>query len=89
MVAINKKNFELVKVHRDCFDCEDFKKKYTETLDKYDVIVGDYSSNILRLKGFTSKQPDSINYINTIPDYLNESCNYNCPYFIVKKVKNV
>jgi len=89
MITIDKLQFELVKEHRDCFDEEGFKQKYTEALDKYDVIVGDYSSNILRLKGFTSKHPDSIHYINTIPDYINESCNYNCQYFIIKRVKNV
>ncbi|MDF2700116.1 MAG: hypothetical protein K0Q49_1672 [Haloplasmataceae bacterium] len=89
MFIVDKKTFELVKQHRDCFVEDLFKQKYTEALDKYDVIVGDFSSNILRLKGFTSKNQESTNYVNTIPDYLNESCNYNCPYFIVKKVKSV
>lgn len=89
MFTIEKKAFELVKEHRDCFNEEIFKQKYTEALDKYDVIVGDFASEFLRLKGFTTRQPEASNYINTIPDYLNESCNYNCPYFIVKRVKNV
>lgn len=87
MIIIHDKCFELVKEHRDAFNEQVFKDRYTETLDKYDVIVGDISSNILRLKGFTSKNPDSPSYVNRIPDYLNESCNYNCPYFILKIVK--
>jgi len=89
MIIINNKFFELVKEHRDAFNEQIFKEKYTETLDKYDVIVGDISSNIMRLKGFTSKKPDSHSYVKLIPDYLSESCNYNCPYFIVKRIKNV
>lgn len=89
MITIDKKNFELIKEYRECFDEVLFKQKYTDTLDKYDVIVGDMSSNLLRLKGFTIKNQESHNHIKTIPDYLSESCNYNCPYFIVKRVKNV
>jgi len=89
MIKIDNKAFELVKEHREGFSETLFKEKYTETLDKYDVIVGDMSSNILRLKGFTNKKPDSPFYVNMIPDYLNESCNYNCPYFIIKRVKDV
>ncbi len=89
MIVIDNKVFELVKEHRDAFNETIFKDRYTDALDKYDVIVGDMSSNILRLKGFTTKNPESPAYVKTIPDYLNESCNYNCPYFILKRVKNV
>lgn len=87
MIEINNKMFELVKDYREAFDEEQFKKKYTEALDKYDVIVGDIASELLRLKGFTSKKNDRLAHINMIPDYLNESCNYNTPYFIIKRVK--
>lgn len=87
MIVVNNKVFELVKEHRDAFNEQVFKEKYVDILDKYDVIVGDLSSNILRLKGFTTKDVNSPAYVNTIPDYLNESCNYNCPYFILKRVK--
>jgi uncharacterized protein YutD len=89
MILVNNKVFELVKEHRDAFNEQMFKEKYTESLDKYDVIVGDISSNILRLKGFTSKNQNSPAYVMLIPDYLSESCNYNCPYFIVKRVSDV
>ncbi|HEY8365433.1 MAG TPA: YutD family protein [Haloplasmataceae bacterium] len=88
MIVINNKVFELIKEHRDAFNEQAFKERYTEALDKYDIIVGDISSNILRLKGFTTKDQESPAYVKMIPDYLNESCNYNCPYFILKKVKS-
>ena len=86
MIEFDDKQFELIKDYREAFNEEEFKKKYIEALDKYDVIVGDVSSNILRLKGFTT-HPSKNNHVSTIPDYLNESCNYNTPYFIVKRVK--
>ena len=88
MIVVNNKVFELVKEYRQAFNEDTFKDKYTEALDKYDVIVGDISANILRLKGFTVKNSNSSTHVNTIPDYLNESCNYNCPYFIIKRIKN-
>ncbi|ERJ13367.1 YutD family protein [Haloplasma contractile] len=89
MIEIGNKKFEIVKDYRDGFDEEVFTKKYTGTLDKYNVIVGDISSNLLRLKGFTTKgNKRSSKHVNAIPDYLNEACNYNCPYFIVKRVSD-
>jgi uncharacterized protein YutD len=87
MIEFQNKKFELIKDYREAFDPEVFKKKYTEALDKYDVIVGDIASEMLRLKGFTTKESSHLSHISTIPDYLNESCNYNTPYFIVKRVK--
>lgn len=87
MIEFDNKIFELIKEYREAFDEELFKKKYTETLDKYDVIVGDIASNLLRLKGFTVKESSHLSHVSTIPDYLNEACNYNTPYFIVKRVR--
>jgi len=57
---------------------DDFNKRYIDILNIYPYIVGDYSANILRMKGFTKD-----NYIR-IPDYLVESCAPNCAYFILK-----
>lgn len=88
MIEINERKFELIKDYRECFDEEMFKNRYSETLDKYDVIVGDVASNLLRLKGFKFKTNHHYeSSIKTIPDYLNESINYNAPYFIVKRVR--
>lgn len=86
IIEINNKKFEIIKDYREAFDVEKFKKKYTDTLDKYDVIVGDIAADMLRLKGFTLNK-EHLSHVSTIPDYLSESCNYNAPYFIIKKVK--
>lgn len=81
-------NFEIIKDYRDAFDIEMFTNKYIEgVFDKYTYIVGDISSTILRLKGFNSRNKGSNSY-KYIPDYLSESCNANCAYFVLKRIKD-
>jgi uncharacterized protein YutD len=87
MIEIQNREYELIKDYRDAYNLEQFKKRYSEMLDKYDVIVGDIASDMLRLKGFSLKEQNNLSHVSTIPDYLNESCNYNTPYFILKRVK--
>jgi len=79
--------FELIKNYRDAFDLEMFLARYVDVAyDKYTYLVGDLSATILRIKGFSS-DPKSVNGYKKIPDYLSESCNVNCAYFILKRVK--
>ncbi len=74
-----KGQFVLVRNYRDAFDLEKFIEKYLEEyFNKYPLIVGDLSSSILRLKGF-----DDDNKIN---DYLDHSCAFGCPFYVLKKV---
>ena len=82
-IKTSKGDFTLIKNYRDCFDKEAFEERYIEEIhNKYRYFVGDYSSDILRIKGFfENKNP---NYHN-IPDYLNESCQLNCAYYILKR----
>ena len=66
---------------------EMFEKKYLpEYFDKYVYLVGDLADDILRLKGFAldSKSP---NYFHYIPEYITESCAYNCKYYVLKRVR--
>eukprot|EP01156_Anaeramoeba_ignava_P019506 Anaeramoba_ignava/a96442_4.p2 GENE.a96442_4~~a96442_4.p2 ORF type:complete len:109 (-),score=12.65 a96442_4:179-505(-) len=78
--------FELVKDYREAFNLEMFIERYVAVaFNKYTYIVGDVSSEKLRLRGF-NKDPKSTNGFTRIPDYLNESCNYNCAYFILKRL---
>lgn len=80
-------NFELVKNYREGFDIAVFNEKYVPVaFDRYTFIVGDVSAGIMRLKGFAN-DPKSPNSFKKIPDYLNESCNMNTAYFILKRMK--
>jgi len=74
-------NFILIKNHREAFDVKSFTERYVDYLDQYTYIVGDYSAGMLRLKGFSKKQKD------TIFDYLMESTTPNAPYFILERVE--
>jgi uncharacterized protein YutD len=81
--------YELIKDYRSGFDIVMFNAKYIpETFEKFTYIVGDVSSGILRLKGF-SNNVKSVNSYKKIPDYLNESCNMNTAYFILKRYSEV
>lgn len=87
MIETKYGNFELVKNYKEAFDIVKFEDKYlTDVFQPYMYIVGDVSSEKLRLKGFTGDAKGKNGY-KTIPDYLSESCNPNCPYYILKRVK--
>lgn len=90
MVIKTKKGmFQIQKDYRGAFNEEAFNEKYIEEcLDKYLYIVGDISSNILRLKGFNN-DPKSESYYGFISDYLQTSCAFGCPYYVLKRIKTV
>ncbi|WP_421381139.1 YutD family protein [Bacillus salacetis] len=90
MVCINNVCYELIEEFRDGFNEEAFKTRYSDILNKYDYILGDWGYGQLRLKGFFDDQNQKATFdtkITTIKDYLYEYCNFGCPYFVVKKTK--
>lgn len=89
MVIKTKKGmYQIQKDYRNAFNEEAFVDKYIEEcMDKYMYIVGDISSGILRLKGFDT-DPKSKNYYGFIDDYLQTSCAFGCPYYVLKRIKS-
>lgn len=86
VVETIKGKYEMVKDYRNAFNKEQFEEKYIEEcFDKYPYLVGDISSGLLRIKGFNETENDPNNY-KRIPDYLSESCSFNCAYFILKRI---
>lgn len=86
IVETNKGTYEVIKNIKEAFDVKAFEDRYIEEcFDKYEYLVGDVSSGILRIKGFSLN--DKENNVKTIPDYLNESCAYGCPYYILERKK--
>jgi uncharacterized protein YutD len=81
--------YRILTDHKESWDSEAFKKRYSEILNKYDYIVGDWGYNQLRLKGFykddhfRATPETSISYLQ---EYLNEFCNYGCSYFILERL---
>ncbi len=73
--------FTLVHNHKDAFEMKTFNDRYVDYFNKFLYIVGDFSAQMLRLKGFHDKEEA------LIADYLMESAVPNAPYFILKRVE--
>jgi len=89
VIVVAGKTYELVKENRNGWNYEAFRSRYSEVLDRYDYIVGDWGYNQLRLKGFFREghpKATKDTSIAGVQDYLNEYCNFGCAYFIVEKV---
>ncbi|WP_096190054.1 YutD family protein [Evansella halocellulosilytica] len=90
MIRIQGNTFELVEDVRDGWVEEEFKNRYSDVLNKYDYIVGDWGYEQLRLKGFFDDKHRKSSFdakISSLPEYLYEYCNFGCAYFVVRKVK--
>ena len=84
------KTFHLVMNFRDGFKADKLEQRFSEILDKYDYIVGDWGFEQLRLKGFFSSSRKNMmaeNKIDRLEDYLNEFCNYGAPYFVLRRIR--
>ena len=81
MIETEHGNFEIIKDYKEALEIKTFNERYVPFLDKYTFIVGDYSADMLRFKGFSDEKSE------TIPDYLMESATPNAPYFILKRIK--
>lgn len=90
MITVQNQFFELIKEEKNGFNEEAFKERYSEILNKYDFIVGDWGYNQLRLRGFFDDQNQKATYdtkISTLEEYIFEYCNFGCAYFVLKKIK--
>ncbi|MED4609532.1 YutD family protein, partial [Paenibacillus validus] len=88
MIQISNKTYEVFVDHKNGWRPEAFRERYSEVLDRYDYIVGDWGYSQLRLRGFfKDNHPKATKdtVISTIEDYLNEYCNFGCAYFILEK----
>lgn len=79
--------FKLVHNEKDAFNAEYFEQRFSEWLLKYDYLVGDWSSEQLRLKGFYKDNHNArkSSRLSRLDDYLKEYCAFGCAYFILAK----
>ncbi|WCM60460.1 YutD-like domain-containing protein [Paenibacillus polymyxa] len=92
MFQIGGKNYELLQDHKNGWNPEAFRDRYSEVLDRYDYIIGDWGYNQLRLKGFYRDGHPKANKdtsIVVLDDYINEYCNFGCAYFVLQKSREV
>lgn len=88
-VRIQGLYFQLIHNERSGWNPEAFKERYSDILDKYDYIVGDWGYGQLRLKGFYDDKNKKALFeqrIGFLDQYIQEYCNFGCSYFVVKKM---
>lgn len=88
-IVINDVEYDLIKDYKNVFNQEELLEKITDYFDNFDYILGDYSYDRLRLKGFCNKDNKGLKEINDfdyIEQYINDYCSYNCGYYILEKV---
>ena len=86
VIKTSKGMYRILRNFRDAFDKEMFENKYLEEyFDKYPYIVGDYSSGILRLKGFDDNKASN-NYYQNIDKYLDDSCAFGAPFYVLTRI---
>jgi uncharacterized protein YutD len=90
LIRIQAGTYELVEENRDGWNPEAFRERYSDVLDKYDYIVGDWGYGQLRLRGFYDNNNRKVPFeqkIASLDEYLQEFCNFGCAYFVLRRVK--
>ena len=88
LINIAGKSYELVLENKSGWNAEAFRNRYSEVLERYDYIVGDWGYEQLRLKGFFkdgSSKATKESGFSFVVDYINEYCNFGCAYFVLEK----
>ncbi|HEL1584562.1 TPA: DUF1027 domain-containing protein [Streptococcus suis] len=77
---------DLVENYKEAFDQTVFGQRFSPIMLKFDYIVGDWSNEQLRLKGFyeDEKAVRSDLKISRLEDYLIEFCSFGCAYFVLE-----
>ena len=90
-LKINKQLYRILINKRDAIDLETLRRKYDPYLDQYDFIVGDVSSEHLRLKGFYKDNVRTAidRKVKAISDYVVEYCNPGAAYFVLELISPV
>lgn len=85
-LKINKQLYQIVVNKQEAINLDVLRKKYDPYLDKYDFLVGDVSSDHLRLRGFYKDNVQTAidRKQCAIADYLMEFCNPGGPYFVLQ-----
>lgn len=89
-IEITGKKYEVIRNDNDCINKEELSEKLTDYFDNFDYILGDYSYEKVRLKGFnesSNKKVTKINDIKFVDEYIKDYCSYGSKIFLIKKVK--
>ncbi|WP_081413361.1 YutD family protein [Aneurinibacillus terranovensis] len=90
MIRIQGNVYELIEENKNGFKLEAVKERYSDILNKFDYLVGDWGYGQLRLKGLfedTNRKAPYDSRLSFLDEYLLEYCNFGCAYFVLKKSK--
>ncbi|SFJ40835.1 Uncharacterized protein YutD [Halobacillus dabanensis] len=90
MIELSGKTYDILEDFQEGFQQEEVESRFSDILNKYDFIVGDWGYGQLRLKGFYDDQNSKATFdtkISTLEDYLYEYCNFGCSYFVLKRIR--
>lgn len=90
-IKIGEQVYKILINKFDAIDIELLRKKYDPFLNQYDFLVGDISSDHLRLKGFykDTVRTSIDKKQRAIADYLTEYCNPGSAYFVLQLITPV
>lgn len=85
-IKIGEQVYRILINKSEALDVELLRKKYDPYLNQYDFLVGDISSDHLRLKGFfkDAVRTSIDKKKRAIADYLTEYCNPGSAYFVLE-----
>ena len=89
-ILLNNNKYVIEDNYKDCINLEELKSLFTDYFNEFDYILGDYSYNKLRLKGFLNSKNKNVKKYNDIAfykKYIKDFCADDCAYFLIKKVK--
>src|SRR5690606_23588219 len=87
-IHIAGNTYELIFENRNGWNVEAFRNRYSEVLERYDYIVGDWGYNQLRLKHFFRDGHHKVikdSTYSVVAEYINAYCNFGCYSFIIEK----
>ncbi|GFR39329.1 hypothetical protein PRECH8_26250 [Insulibacter thermoxylanivorax] len=91
MIQLGGRTFQLAYENKNGWNYEAFRERYSDILDRYDYIVGDWGYNQLRLKGFYREgnpKGTKDTCITSLQEYIQEYCNFGCAYFVLERIPN-
>ena len=88
IIKLSNSDYMVEENYKDCLNIEELQDLFTDYFYDYDYVLGDYSYNKLRLKGFyasNNKNSNKINDIKGYKNYIEDFCAVDCPFFLLKK----
>ncbi len=88
-IKFGDKKYTIEREINHCFCYEEIESLMTDYFYDFDYILGDYSYDKLRLKGFCHKKNSrfkEFNDISKVDQYIEDYCGYKANYFLLKKV---